>query len=262
MNKLALVVALLWVAQNLFSQSLNVSFTTVPITSGVASQYSPRHILAVWVETSDGTFVSSLKVMARERIGYLTNWNSVSKANKVNAVTGATLTTHQTHSITWNCLKYNGSAISSGSYKLCIELTSGDATGTYSETPFTIGDNGFEQGTTTGTNVTGLALTYTGAATGIDYLGRFNNQNVASVYPNPFDNTFSINFFTAMPGKYRLILVNELGQTVLQSEGQSITGVNTCTLDVSKIGKKLLAGQYYCILKTNDYQTSVKIMKK
>ncbi len=240
-----------------FSQTLQVDFTTVPITSGAASKYNPKHILAVWVKTSDGTFVSSIEVKAQKRIGYLTNWNSVSNANKVNAVTGATLTSHTSHSTTWNCQKYDGSTIADGDYLLCIELTSGDVTGTYSENPFTIssGTMTFNQ---VGTNITNLSLVYTSAQTST--VNDISSEDAVSIAPNPVTDQATINFYTNSEAPYTIDIINQAGQIIRTVSGKSLQGDNQYKINTTT--KEFQPGIYYCILKTKDYSTSVKMLKE
>jgi hypothetical protein len=260
MLKLKVISILIFISSSLYSQSLTVTFTTVPITSGFAAQYNPKHVLAVWIETESGTFVSSIKVMAQERIGYLSNWYAVAKGNKVNAVTGATLSSHQTHTITWNCKNYSSTLISNGTYKLCVELTSGDVTGTLSKTPFTIASDTFYTGTTSGSNITGLSMTYVRASAVNDI--SVNNQNVAYAAPNPFTNETDITFYASTAGTYTIQILNSLGQILFTKQGESYAGNNTINLKTSDFKKYLSKGVYYCIITTKNYRTSVKIEKK
>ena len=77
---------------SMYSQSTNcnvtVQFTTVTEDVG----FQPKNVLAVWVETSSGDFVRSLKVMANKRIQYLYTWHDQSSGNTVDAITGETKT--------------------------------------------------------------------------------------------------------------------------------------------------------------------------
>ena len=65
---------------------LTVSVTT----STTGGNYSPKHVVAIWVENSAGTFVKTLTVYAEARKYDLTNWNSISGGNVTDATTGAT----------------------------------------------------------------------------------------------------------------------------------------------------------------------------
>lgn len=246
------------IAKFSWSQSLSMSFTTVPITSGAAAEYNPKHILAVWIETSNAKFVSSVAVYASERIGYLYNWNANSLSNKVNAVTGATLKSHTSHTFTWDCTTYNGSAIDDGDYLLCIELTSGDTHGTYSENPFNI-NSGVLSYTASGSNITELTLTYTPQNT--NDIVNTEYQNTCVVMPNPVNNFTYLKFYSNSNALFTLDIVNQSGQKLHSIQGHSIVGDNQIFLDLSST-KAFSKGLYYGILTTGDYTTSVKIIKE
>ncbi len=109
-------------------------------TSTYNGKYSPEHVLAIWIESNNGTFVKSLKVGAAERKKYLTNWlGSTSSGNTTDAVTGATLRNHVTHSLNWDGTDVKGALVGDGSYKLCVEFTEDDRTGKYATFAFTKG---------------------------------------------------------------------------------------------------------------------------
>jgi hypothetical protein len=96
--------------------------------------YSPRNIGAIWVARSSGTFVKSLAVWARSRINHLTLWNSATRAaglggNTVDAITSATLSSHQTHNVTWNCADTKEVAVPDGAYRVYFEMTDDNVTG-------------------------------------------------------------------------------------------------------------------------------------
>lgn len=108
----------------------SVAFTVT--TSNVNGGYNPRNVMAIWVVNSSGTFVKTLKRMARTRIGYLTQWNGQSGGNVVDAVTGATLGTHETHNVTWNCRDVAGAIVPDGTYRVRVEFTTINGAGPYS----------------------------------------------------------------------------------------------------------------------------------
>ncbi len=61
--------------------------------------------------------------------------------NVVDATTGPTLTSHQTHTTTWNCKDLQQNIVPDGQYIVCVEFTEKHAQGPYYEIPF-------EKGTT------------------------------------------------------------------------------------------------------------------
>jgi hypothetical protein len=105
--------------------SKNFSVTTTSYNG----QYAPRHVLAIWIEDSSGKFVKTLLVNAAARKSYLTSWISNSSGNTTDATTGATLNSHSTHTATWNGTNKSGTAVATGTYKLCVEYTEDNGTG-------------------------------------------------------------------------------------------------------------------------------------
>lgn len=110
-----------------------VVFTATTLPAG--GNYSPKHVLAIWVE-KDGVFVKTRKAMANQRRQYLYKWAASSNYNVTDAITGATLTQHQTHAIAWDCKDVNGNIVSDGEYKMIIEFTDKHAQGPYYEVTF------------------------------------------------------------------------------------------------------------------------------
>ncbi|MFM2290964.1 MAG: hypothetical protein RIS29_777 [Bacteroidota bacterium] len=114
------------------NSSKNFSVTTTSYNG----QYAPRHVLAIWIEDSSGKFVKTLLVNAAARKSYLTSWISNSSGNVTDATTGATLNSHSTHTATWNGTNKSGTAVATGTYKLCVEYTEDNGTGKMKTTDF------------------------------------------------------------------------------------------------------------------------------
>jgi len=139
------------------SYGSEITFTTTDATSGTMSatlststysgRYSPKHIMAVWIVNSSGTFIKSLNVYGNNYMSYLTNWKSVSSSNKTDATTGATLSSHGSVSCSWNGTNVSGTVVPNGTYKLCVEFTENDATGQYATYSFSKGSTASSGGT-------------------------------------------------------------------------------------------------------------------
>lgn len=113
--------------------SLMVDFMSV----GNSGEYAPRNVGAVWIETSSGTFVKTIARWAGTRAGHLTRWTAASggwgggfffatggnPGDEMDAVSSATLRSHQQHTLTWNMHDVNGAIVADGGYKLVIEVT-------------------------------------------------------------------------------------------------------------------------------------------
>lgn len=106
--------------------SLDVTVTA----STYNGRYAPRHVMAIWVESSSGTFVKTLVARAAERRQYLTNWlNATSSGNTTDANTGATLNSYSAVNCSWNGTNVSGDVVGDGDYNLNVEYTENDGTG-------------------------------------------------------------------------------------------------------------------------------------
>jgi flagellar hook assembly protein FlgD len=116
-----------------------VTFTVLTITNH--GTYTPRNSGVIWVTTESGSFVKTLKIWAVARRNYLTKWNSFANNNTTGAVTGATLSNHQTHTATWDCKNTAGTQMPDGNYKVWVEFTESNGTGPFTSVVFTKGSN-------------------------------------------------------------------------------------------------------------------------
>ena len=113
---------------NVLSQNTGtVSFNVT--TNRTFQNYDPRNIMAVWITDDSDNFVQTLKKRAANRQQYLYKWIASSSQNTVNAITGATLSSHQTHNLTWNCQDVSGNTVPDGWYKIRCEFTTRNGQG-------------------------------------------------------------------------------------------------------------------------------------
>jgi len=173
-----------------FGQSVTFNVTTVTDNG----TFSPKHVLAIWVKDANGSFVRSIKVMANTRIQYLYKWNKNSGGNKVDAITGATLTSHQSHTVTWNCKNTSNTLVPDGTYKMMIEYTDQHAQGPIDSVTFVI--SGSSQHVTQADQAyfKNISLDFTPSTTGVGDNGVANQA--LSVYPNPSSGQFNISYST------------------------------------------------------------------
>ena len=113
-----------------------MTFTVRTVPAG--GNFAPKHVLAIWVE-SNNTFVKTRKAMAGIRKQYLYTWAAASNFNTVDAITGATLNNHQTHTVTWDCTDLNGDIVPDGDYVVYTEFTDQHAQGPLYSITFTKG---------------------------------------------------------------------------------------------------------------------------
>jgi flagellar hook assembly protein FlgD len=116
----------------------SVSFQVLTLTNH--GQYSTRNIGAIWITTESGTFVKTLKRWGNNYLQYLTKWHSfTSNGNTTGAITGATLSNHTTHSVTWNCKNTSNVEVADGNYKVWVEFTESNGSGPFTSVTFTKG---------------------------------------------------------------------------------------------------------------------------
>lgn len=172
------------------SGKLNVSVNT----SSAGGNYAPRNIVAVWIEDASGNFVKTLLANADRRIEYLYTWKASTNAkgtmyNRVDAITGATLTSHGTRTCSWNGTDYNKKLVADGNYFVCMELTDKHAQGNYSKFAFTKGENNL----VTPPNATGFSsVNIQWEASGTVGIHNIDIDDDIQIFPNPTKNIFHI----------------------------------------------------------------------
>lgn len=114
----------------------DMTFTVRTVTAN--GSYAPKHVLAIWIEDLSG-FVKSRKVMAVQRKQYLYTWISSSNFNTVDAITGSTISSHQTHTVNWDCTDLDGNIVPDGDYVVWVEFTDKHAQGPLYSLAFTKG---------------------------------------------------------------------------------------------------------------------------
>ncbi|NCA84785.1 MAG: DUF2271 domain-containing protein [Clostridia bacterium] len=134
-----------------------VTLTVSTKTAG--GNYAPRHVLAIWLE-KDGAFVKTRKAMANSRKQYLYTWKAISNYNVVDAITGSTLTSHQAHTVQWDCTDLDGNVVVDGTYKIRVEFTEEHAQGPLLTIDFTKGAQPVVIDLPNQQYFTGIQLTY------------------------------------------------------------------------------------------------------
>ncbi len=220
-----------------FSQtSGTVSFgvTTADLPKA-AYKYSPLNVVAIWITNENGTFVRSLKVMAAARIQHLVAWNASSAGNKVDAVTGSTLNTAQTHNVTWDCKDVNGVLVADGKYKINIEFTSANSSsGTTVDGPlfsyvFTKGIAPITaMSLTDETYYKNMSISYTPSTVNIKEEASLKNE----LYPNPAYNELNL-ILNSNESVVSVSIANLLGLIVLEEKVNVVN--NRAKIDVSTL---------------------------
>jgi hypothetical protein len=142
--------------------SLEATVTTV--TDG--GRYSPRNVGAIWIEDGSGRFVKTLAVWAKRRIDRLHAWEDVTSQaglgeNTVDAVTGATLSSHKTHQVSWDCTDTMEQRVPDGSYSVHFEMTDQNSSGPTASVDFTKGSSALTLTPPDEANFKGIKVVFT-----------------------------------------------------------------------------------------------------
>ena len=84
--------------------------------------------------------------MGLQSINHLDRWNASTTAaglsrNRVDAVTGSTMSNHGTRTATWNCTDTNKQLVSGGAYQVCFDLNDTNNASKFDCVPVTLGSS-------------------------------------------------------------------------------------------------------------------------
>ncbi len=169
------------------AQSVSIDFKTKP----AGGSFSPRHVLAVWVEDTNGVFVKTLYLKAAARKQYLYSWNAASGGNTTDAITGATINSHTSHHVTWNCLDLNGQPVNPRYYQIKVEFTEKHAQGPMHTMGFTVNNSTQNYSDSNLTYFDYVVLNYDPTGLKADDLAALN---LVEMWPNPAENQVNLHF--------------------------------------------------------------------
>ena len=220
--------------------TLAVSVTT----SQVGGSYAPKNVLAIWIEDSSGKFVKTLLAYANTRKTYLNTWeasttNAGSAYNTVDAITGATQSSHGTRTCTWNGTDYAGKLMVDGDYKVRMELTDQNATGNVASFTIAKGATAQKLSPASVPSFSAVTLSWTTSVTAINT--ELTASNTIVVYPNPGNGIFTV-----------------LGENIISLRVTSLSGKVVC---ISRTPVFDLSGQpdgIYMVSVKTDLTTIVK----
>lgn len=232
---------------NAQTPSLEINFTT----ESPGGTFSPRHILAVWVENEDGSFVKTQLVFANARKQYLYTWNSSpANGNEIDAVTGATQTSHKTYTVTWDCLDLEQNIIPSGNYILHIEMTDRHNQGPLAEINFTIDENAFTLNPTDETNFKDISLVYSPDNISVENIKSKNKT--LEIYPNPAVDFVNFSFNINNDEIVNIEIYDEKFSLINKVVTNKFfpAGKNTTTWNVDR---KIPTGNYFVLFSTSKH---------
>jgi len=253
-KKAILLILLCGTIYSAHSQQATINFTTV----NPGGTYNPKHVLAVWAENTSNAFVKTLKVRASTRIKYLYSWNSKSNGNKVDAISGATMPSHQAHTLTWNCTDVNQNKLSDGKYKILIEFTDRHAQGPLDTIEFNISQTKQTLKPADKTYFKNVSLEYNPDLTvGINQIENKTDIQYLSTYPNPTNGNFCIDYESENIGRIVLHIYDTLGKELLVKDLGNTNSITNYTIDFSTFK----AGEYFAQVKNGQNVITQKIIK-
>lgn len=193
MKRFVLIIILALSVIQLFAQTLGKLNVSVA-TSSTGGNYAPRNIVAIWIEDASGNFVKTLLAYADKRIQHLNTWETATSLkgsvyNRIDAITGATQSSHGTRACSWNGTDYNKNLVADGKYFVCMELTDKNATGNFSKIAFTKGANNLVA-PQNAPSFSSINMMW--EATGTVDVKEIELEESIQIFPNPTKNIFFI----------------------------------------------------------------------
>lgn len=170
------------------------TLTVTTTTSSAGGNYSPRNVVAIWIEDEQGNFVKTLMAYAEARITHLNNWESSTSAagsiyNVVDAITGATRNNHEVRTSTWNGTDINGQIVADGIYRVQMELTDKNSTGNNSSFVFTKGGDPENLTPSNVPSFSNISIVWDPSTVSLDDIGYESNYTIS---PNPSKGVLNI----------------------------------------------------------------------
>lgn len=243
----------------LAQQTESVTFKVTTVSPG--GNYSPKNIGAIWIEDSDGNFVKTIKLWADRRSQYLYTWNSRTSGNKVDAVSSATLSSHQTHEVNWDVKNHLGETLPNGSYQLKIEMTDQHSQGPIATYEFPVGEESSNLTISDETYFHNMELSWTSTVTDLsNYEELPTKYELYQNYPNPFNPITHISVSIPESGNYSLRIFNAIGEEVATLLNDQITlGFHIFSFDASDLPSGIY---FYKFIGKNFTQTKKMLLMK
>lgn len=188
-----------------------------------SGSYGTKHLVAIWVENSSGTFVKTkLKQCSDKNLDHLATWTSKSNSNVVDATTGSTLTSYDPITVVWDGTDVSKTTVPDGDYKIWIELAwdNSKTTGkTVTSFPFTKGATIFSSTPANTDLFTDISLNWVPTVT---VAQPANFTNGVRVFPNPTKQLVNVDF-QSVTDDCTVQVISPTGKMVLQRKISSGT---------------------------------------
>ncbi|MEI6766597.1 MAG: DUF2271 domain-containing protein [Bacteroidota bacterium] len=233
--------------------TLTFSVTTTEPSGG----YTGSHVLAIWVENNSGTFIKTKMRYAQARVQYLNTWITKSGQNVVDAVTGATLNSHGTMSITWNATNVSAVVVPDGTYKIWMQMADRNSNGatasiTFTKSPTPIVNQTFANSG----NFTNMTLNWTPISSSTETI---KPGASLSCFPNPFTDMLTLTFNLSDMQRVNASVYDFEGKLVKTLSDEMLSeGTHSFNWDATDSKGNQTAKGIYFIKVTAGNTTSVK----
>ena len=229
-SSLVLYFFLLFMGLNSQAQTAGTfTFKINPVSH--SGSYGLKHVLAIWIENSAGTFVKTkLRQSSGGTVDHLATWTTKSASNVVDATTGATLTSYSPITVSWDATNVSKVVVADGDYKIWIEMAwDNSKTTDKTVTSFT-----FTKSATAihlmpvNTNLfTNISLDWVPTVTGIVNI---SESKKVKLFPNPTKGSVNVAFKT-MESDCLIQVANSVGDIVYEAKvAKGTTGMQTFDL--------------------------------
>ncbi len=253
--------------------TLTFKFTEAPQSSTYSSS---KHTLVVWIEscptcidetthlsssttvtsgaTHNGTLYSThlRYCCGNSTSDHVPQWRILNGSTTATVATGGTsgttLSSFTTRTVTWS----PGTTVPDGSYRICVEECWNHGTTGIEQRyfSFTKGPSGFALTPVADAALTTISLTWTGTLANETFVA---DENMASVYPNPSNGVFNIDFKSEVKN---IKVLTILGQIVYDEEIPANSTETSKKVDISN----LTDGEYIFIISNDLGSSSYKVM--
>ncbi len=246
MKTFSLILILFTISLTAFSQTEG-TLTVEVTTSSTGGNYSPKNVVAIWIENENGEFIKTLMAYANNQKKHLNTWEASTSAagsayNVIDAITGATRTSHSTRSAYWDATGINGFTVVDGKYKVWMELTDKNGTGNFSSFEF---EKGQDEVTLTPFNVPSFSSININWTPVISSVSETKNSEYF-VYPNPATNEIQVS------GK------GIINVEIFDLTGKLLISTTHRTVDISSLS----AGGYNVVIERPAGKLIKKLMVK
>lgn len=238
---------ILFVSSWIFAQTDGTLSVSVA-TSETGGNYAPKNVVAIWVEDNQGNFVKTLMAYAATRKTHLNTWEASTTAagspfNTVDAITGATKSSHSTRTCTWNGTDVNGTLVADATYRLRMELTDKNNTGNFSTFTFTKGPSPENLTPANVPSFSSITINWEPIFTSVQDPGL---EKRYQAFPNP------------TTGLIKVAGDQITGIQILDHNGSLIDSAISTTIDLSNQPE----GIYYLRIATENGVVTKKVVKK